>query len=179
MATMRRLRRSGYAALGGLAGWLVAQLMCMPILLITAVRDSEGQPRLFVQTMLYGGVAWAAWTFVLATVAWVLVVLPLVMTVRPCLLVRLRYWVLTVASGFALWLATRRPAMFRDPTGVTFLHRFESAIPYTVYALAFTMVTAGVYLLLSKRWLEQRELEAGTPAMRDAAPQPAERPSSR
>jgi hypothetical protein len=176
-ATMRRLRRTGYAALSGLAGWLVAQVFCVPILLLTAVRDSEGQPRLFVETMLYGGVAWAAWTFLLATVAWISVVLPLVMTVRPCLLVRFRYWVLPLATVFALWMATRRPAMFRDPTGVTFLHRFESIIPYTMYALAFTVVTAGVYILLSKRWLEQRELEAGPSGMRDAAPQPVNGPS--
>ncbi|MCU1312321.1 MAG: hypothetical protein JWM54_78 [Acidobacteriaceae bacterium] len=174
---MRRWRRTGYAAVSGLAGWLVAQALCVPILLITAVRDSEGQPRLFVQTMLYGGVAWAGWTFLLGTVAWVLVVWPLVMTVRPCLLVRLRYWVLALGTGFALWLATRRPAMFRDPTGVTLLHRFESIIPYTVYAVGFTVVTAGAYLLLSKRWLDQRDAEARMAAMADAAPQPVERPS--
>jgi hypothetical protein len=176
MATMRRLRRTGYAALSGLAGWLVAQAMCMPILLITAVRDSEGQPRLFVQTMLYGGLAWVAWTFLLGAIAWVVVVLPLVMTVRPCLLVRLRYWVLTLATAFALWLATRRPAMFRDPTGVTFLHRFESIIPYTVYALAFTVVTAGMYILLSKRWLDRQDAEARA-GVADTAPQPVDRPS--
>jgi hypothetical protein len=110
-------------------------------------------------------------------VAWVLVVLPLVMTVRPCLLVRLRYWVLPLAIVFALWLATRRPAMFRDPTGVTFLHRFESIIPYTMFALAFTVVTAGAYILLSKRWLEQREAEARAVGMPHAAPEPVERTS--
>lgn len=174
---MKRLRRTGYAAMSGLAGWLVAQTMCMPILLITAVRDSEGQPRLFVQTMLYGGLAWVLWTFLLAAVAWVLVVLPLVMTVRPCLLVRRRYWVIALASGFALWQATRRPAMFRDPSGVTFLHRFESAIPYIVYALAYTLVTAGMYILLSKRWLERQDVRARAAAIANAPAQPVDRTS--
>jgi hypothetical protein len=177
VATMRRLRRTGYAALSGLAGWLVAQVLCLPILLITGVRDSEGQPRLFLQTMLYGLLAWACWTFLLGTVAWLLVVFPLVMTVRPCLLVRLRYWVLPLSTAFALWLATHRPMMFRDPMGVTLLHRFEQIIPYTVYAVGFTVVTAWVYIVLSKRWLERREREARGEAAPDAAPQPVDRTS--
>jgi hypothetical protein len=174
---MNRLRRAGYAAISGLAGWMVAQALCLPILLITAVRDSEGQPRLFVETLLYGLFAWACWTFLLGCVAWVLVVLPLVMVVRPHLLVRLRYWVLTLATVFALWLATRRPAMFRDPTGVTFLHRFESAIPYTMYALGFTVVTAWAYLMLSKRWLERRDEAERAANTQEAAPQPVVCPS--
>jgi hypothetical protein len=176
-ATMRRVRRIGYAAVSGLAGWLVAQVLCLPILLITGVRDSEGQPWLFVQTMLYGLLAWACWTLLLATVAWVLVVFPLVMTVRPCLLVRLRYWVLALGTAFALWLATRRPTMFRDSTGATFLHRFEQIIPYTMFAVAFSVVTAWMYIVLSKRWLERQDREADALATPDAAPQPVERPS--
>jgi hypothetical protein len=158
--TFTYLRRLGYAAVSGLAGWLVSQAMVFPVLLITAVRDSEGQAKLFVQTMLYGGVAWAGWSFLLASIAWLFVVVPLVMTIRPCLLVRRRYAILTLATGFALWLAARRPEQFRDPTGLGFLHRFANVIPYAVFAVSYTIVTACTYIVLSKQRLAAAEAAA-------------------
>ena len=94
-----RWRRAGYAALSGITGWLAGQIVCFPVNLITAVRDTEGHTRLFVQTLLYGLLTWGAWTLVLATAAWLLVVLPLVMTMRPCLLVRLRMVVPVCGHG--------------------------------------------------------------------------------
>jgi len=149
-----RWRRVGYAALSGLSGWFVGQIACLPINLIIAVRDTEGQTRLFVQTLCYGLLAWGAWTFLLALAAWVLVVLPLVMTLRPCLLVRLRMVVPIAATLGALSLAATRPTMFRDASAVSFFHRFSEAIPYGFLAISFTLVTAWMYILLCKRRLE-------------------------
>ena len=63
---MSRWRRAGYAALSGLTGWVVGQVACLPVNLIIAVRDTEGQAKLFVQTLLYGMLAWGAWTLLLA-----------------------------------------------------------------------------------------------------------------
>ena len=149
-----RWRRVSYAALSGLSGWFVGQIACLPINLIIAVRDTEGQTRLFVQTLCYGLLAWGAWTFLLALAAWVLVVLPLVMTLRPCLLVRMRMVVPIVATVGALSLAATRPTMFRDASAVSFFHRFAEAIPYGLFAISFTLVTAWMYILLCKRRLE-------------------------
>jgi hypothetical protein len=73
--------------------------------------------------------------------------------------VRARYVIVALATMFALWLAARKPDMFKDPTGASFLHRFASIIPYTVYAVGFTVVTAWMYILLSKRWLDRPELD--------------------
>jgi hypothetical protein len=164
-----RWRRAGYAALSGITGWLAGQIVCFPVNLITAVRDTEGQTRLFVQTLLSGLLAWGAWTLVLATAAWVLVVLPLVMTMRPCLLVRLRMVVPLVATVGALSLAATRPTLFHDAAAVSFFHKFAQVIPYGAFAVSFTLVTAWMYILLCKRRLERVELPLETAQERAAS----------
>jgi hypothetical protein len=158
-AVMSRWRRAGYAALSGLTGWLVGQIACLPVNLIIAVRDTEGQAKLFVQTLLYGSLAWGGWTLFLATVAWLLVVLPLVMTIRPCLLVRLRFAISIGAALVALSLAATRPAMFRDVSATSLFHKFALVLPYGVFAVSFTLVTAWMYILLSKRRLDRAEAQ--------------------
>jgi hypothetical protein len=164
-----RWRRAGYAALSGITGWLAGQIVCFPVNLITAVRDTEGQTRLFVQTLLYGLLAWGAWTLVLATAAWVLVVLPLVMTMRPCLLVRLRMVVPLVATVGALSLAATRPTLFHDAAAVSFFHKFAQVIPYGAFAVSFTLVTTWMYILLCKRRLERAESPLETAQERAAS----------
>jgi hypothetical protein len=156
-AAISRWRRGGYAALSGLSGWLVGQMACLPVNLIVAVRDSEGQPRLFVETLLYGLLAWGVWTLLLGTAAWVLVVLPLVMTMRPCLLVRLRFVLPIAATVGGLSLIATRPTMFHDRSAVYFWHRFAQVIPYGAFAVSFTLVTAWMYILLCKRRLDRAE----------------------
>jgi hypothetical protein len=152
-----RWRRAGFAALSGLTGWLVGQLACLPVNLIIAVRDSEGDAKLFVQTLLYGLLAWGGWTMLLAATAWFLVVLPLVITMRPCLVVRLRWYVPMVAAVAALSLVGTRPTMFRDRSAITFFHRYAQVIPYGAFAVSFTLVTAWMYILLCKRRLDRAE----------------------
>lgn len=153
--SISRWRRLGYAALSGISGWLVGQLACLPVNVIVAVRDTEGQPKLFVQTLYYGLLVWGLWTLLLAGVAWLLVVLPLVMTIRPCLLVRLRWVVAIVATLGALSLAATRPTLFHDTSAITFWHRFAQVIPYGMFAISFTLVTAWMYILLAKRRLDR------------------------
>jgi hypothetical protein len=152
-----RWRRAGFAALSGLSGWLVGQMACLPINLIIAVRDSEGDAKLFVQTLLYGLLAWGGWTMLLAATAWFLVVLPLVTTMRPCLLVRLRWWVPILATVAGLSLVATRPTMFRDRSAISFFHRYAQVIPYGAFAVSFTLVTAWMYILLCKRRLDRAE----------------------
>ena len=154
-AAMPRWRRLGYAALSGAAGWLAAQIACLPLNLIIAVRDSEGVAKLFVQTLFYGLLVWGLWTFALVAAAWVLVVLPLVMTIRPCLLVRWRFAVPAVAVLAALSLGLTKPTLFLDRSAVTFIHRYALFIPYGLLAVSFTLVTAWLYILLSKRRLDR------------------------
>jgi hypothetical protein len=132
-------------------------MACLPVNLIVAVRDSEGQPRLFVETLLYGLLAWGVWTMLLATAAWALVVLPLVMTMRPCLLVRLRFVLPIAATVGGLSLIATRPTMFHDRSAVYFWHRFAQVIPYGAFAVSFTLVTAWMYILLCKRRLDRAE----------------------
>ena len=150
-ASFSRWRRAGYAALSGICGWLAGQCACLPVNIIVAVRDSEGQTKLFVETLLYGLLAWSLWTFLLAATAWILVVLPLVITIRPCLLVRLRWWIVVGATAGALSLTGLRPTLFHDLSAVTFWHRFAPVIPYGLFAVAFTLVTAWLYVALAKR----------------------------
>jgi hypothetical protein len=150
-----RWRRAGYAALSGISGWLVGQIACLPVNVIVAVRDTEGQPKLFVETLFYGLLAWGLWTLLLAGAAWLLVVLPLVITIRPCLLVRLRWVVAIIATLGALSLAATRPTLFHDTSAVTFWHKFAQVIPYGMFAISFTLVTAWMYILLAKRRLDR------------------------
>lgn len=156
-ASISRWWRVGFATLSGLSGWLVGQLACLPVNLIIAVRDSEGDAKLFVQTLLYGLLAWGGWTMLLASTAWFLVVLPLVVTIRPCLLVRLRWWVFIVATAGALSLTATRPMMFRDRSAIFFWHRYAQVIPYGAFAISFTLITAWMYILLCKRRLDRAE----------------------
>jgi hypothetical protein len=135
-AAISRWRRVGFAVLSGLSGWLVGQMACLPVNLIVAVRDSEGDAKLFVQTLLYGTVAWGGWTMLLASMAWLLVVLPLVLTMRPCLIVRLRWWVFIVGTVGALSLVGTRPTMFHDRSAISFFHRYAQVIPYGVFAIS-------------------------------------------
>jgi hypothetical protein len=166
---MSRWRRAGYAALSGLAGWLAGQIVCLPVNLITAARDTEGQTTLFVQTLFYGLLVWGAWTLLLATAAWLLVVLPLVMTMRPCLLVRLRMVVPFVATVGALSLAATRPALFHDRSAISFFHKFAQFVPYGAFAASFTLVTAWMYIFLSKRRMDRAEARAETAQARAAS----------
>jgi hypothetical protein len=157
-ASFSRWRRTGYVALSGMSGWLVGQVACLPGNVIIAVRDTEGQARLFVETLLYGLLAWGLWTLLLAATAWILVALPLVLTIRPCLLVRLR-WVIAIsgtAGGLSLtWL---HPEAFYDTSAVSFFHRYAQVIPYGLFTLSFTLMTAWMYILLAKRRLERAAL---------------------
>ena len=155
--TFSRWRRLGYAAMSGLTGWLVGQLVCLPINLITAVRDSEGHAGVFVQTLLYGLFIWGSWSLILATAAWVLVVLPLVMTMRPCLLIRLRFVLVGLGVAAALLLVARHPLLLRDTSAVSFFNRYAQFIPYGAFSVTFTLVTAWLYILLSKRRLARAE----------------------
>lgn len=146
-------RRVGYAALSGLAGWLAAQVITLPVHLITAVRDSEGQARLFVQTLSYGLLAWAGWTLLLASVGWLLAALPLVLLVRPCLLVKARHWLMAIAIAIAAAAVASQLKGFRDPAGVSPWQRFALMLPYGCFGLTYGAVTAATYIQLCKRRL--------------------------
>ncbi len=152
--TISLRRRFGYAAVSGLSGWLAAQLLCLPFNLIIAVRNSDGQARLFVQTLGYGLLAWAGWTFWLALVAWTLVVLPLVLTIRPCLLVRLRGRILVVSLLVAAAVIGSQWHGFRDLAGVSIWQRYAVMMPYSCFGLTFAAVTAATYIQRCKRRLD-------------------------
>ncbi len=150
-----RARRVGYAGVSALCGWLASQLVCLPFNLVIAARDTEGQARLFVETLLAGLLAWGSWTLFLGLVGWVLVALPLVVTVSPCLMVRLRKRILWIAVGLALAGVVSEWNAFREPTNVTEWQRFMQMLPYASFALSYAVVTAAAYIQLSKRRLDR------------------------
>jgi hypothetical protein len=81
------------------------------------------------------------------------VVLPLVMTMRPSLLMRLGFVLPIVATVGGLSLIATRPTMFSDKSAIHFWHRFAEVIPYGAFVVSFTLVTAWMYILLCKRRL--------------------------
>jgi hypothetical protein len=151
--------RIGYLALSGLAGWFAGQIATLPANLITAVRDSEGAPRLFLESIGLGLVAWGGWTLVLAGAALVFVALPIVLIVRPSLLVRFRVPIFWGAVGVAIFAVFSRLKGFRDPAATTRLLRFFEALPYGLFASVFAAVTAWVYISLAKRRMERTETD--------------------
>ncbi len=159
-ATIGYRRRIGYVLLSGLAGWLAGQLATLPTNLLTAVRDSEGQVRLFVQTIGYGLFVWGAWTFLLASVAILVVAVPLVLAIRPCVLIRFRKPVFLVAAAGALAITVSKLKAFQDPTTAHRLMQFLEALPYGIFATVFAVVTAWVYTSLAKRRLDAAETAA-------------------
>src|ERR1700723_1802561 len=90
------------------------------------------------------------------------VVLPLVMTMRPSLLVRLGLVLPIVATVGGLSLIATRPTLFSDRSAIHFWHRFAEVIPYGAFVVSFTLVTAWMYILLCKRRLA-RAGSAGLP----------------
>jgi hypothetical protein len=149
-------RRVGYAAVSALSAWLISQVVCLPFNLIVAVRDTEGQAKLFVETLLYGLAAWAGWTLLLSSVAWVVLVLPLVLTLRPCLLVRLRRWVLLLALLASVAAMISQWHAFLDMGGVNLYQRFRVMLPYGCFGLSYAGVTAAMYIQLSQRRLDAK-----------------------
>lgn len=152
--TIRPGLRLRYAAISGLLGWLAAQMVCLPINLIIAVRDTEGQARLFVETLGYGLLVWALWTLWLALIGWMVVALPLVMTIRPCLLVRLRGRLLLGSIALAAAVVEIHWKDFRDAGARSILQRYALMLPYFCFVVSFALVTAATYIGLSKRRLD-------------------------
>jgi hypothetical protein len=145
--------RLGYAALSGLAGWALAQIATLPSNLLTALRDSE--PHRVGQTLMLGALVWACWTLILALVAWLLIAAPLVLAVRPDLLVRLRRYIVWGALLAASGATLSKIRSFHDPAASTAFLRFFEVVPYGTFAVVYAVGTASVYIALAKRWLDR------------------------
>jgi hypothetical protein len=149
--------RIGYVALSGFLGWLAGQIVTLPANLITAVRDSEGVPRLFLESMGLGLVAWGSWTMVLAGGALLFIGLPVALAVRPSLLVRYRGIIFAGVAAMALSLIFVKLRAFRDEAATTRFLRFFEALPYGLFATIFAVVTAWAYISMAKRRMDRME----------------------
>jgi hypothetical protein len=149
--TVRRALRLRYALLSGLGGWLLSQVACLPFNLVIAVRDTEGQMPLLLKTLAVGLLAWAAWTFWLALIGWGVVVLPLVITLRPCLLVRRRPWFLPGAAVLAAAVVGSYWHAFMNMGAVTHFGQLSAMLPYVCFGVAYAVGTAALYIAMSKQ----------------------------
>lgn len=147
-------RRIGYLALSGCAGWFASQIATLPSHLLTAVRLSEGEQRLFLQSIGLGLLAWGGWTMVLAFAGALFVALPLVLAVHPERMVRYRKSIFCVAAVAAIAISYWELRDFRDPTVATRFRRWFEVLPYGVFAVVFAVVTAWTYIFLAKRRLQ-------------------------
>jgi uncharacterized membrane protein len=148
---MRWRRRLAYAALSGLTGWALSQIATFPSNLATAVRNSE--PHRVLETLLLGLVVWGGWTLILSTVAWLLVAVPLVLAIRPSLLVRVRSYILGGALVAAAIATGSKIRAFHDTSATTRFLQFFEMVPYGTFAAVFAVGTAWVYIALVGRWL--------------------------
>ncbi|MGI8772359.1 MAG: hypothetical protein ACR2JE_13080 [Acidobacteriaceae bacterium] len=150
---MRWRRRLAYAALSGLAGWALAQVATFPANLGTAVRDSEHHRML--ETLALGLFVWGGWTLALSLVAWLLIAVPLVLVIRPCLLVRLRGYILGGALLAAAAATLSKLRAFHDTSATTRFLQFFEMVPYGIFAAVFAVGTAWIYIALVSRWLDR------------------------
>jgi uncharacterized membrane protein len=154
---MRWRRRLAYVALSGLTGWALSQIATFPSNLATAVRNSE--PHRVAETLLLGLVVWGGWTLILSTVAWLLVAVPLVLAIRPSLLVRLRNFILGGALLAAIIATGSKIRAFHDTSATTRFLQFFEVVPYGTFAAVFAVGTAWIYIALVSRWLKAQSAD--------------------
>lgn len=156
---MRWRLRLAYAAVSGLAAWALAQVATFPATLATALRDSEHHRVL--ETLGLGLVAWGGWTLMLSLAALLLVAVPLVLAIRPCLLVRLRSFILGGALLAAAAATASKLRAFHDTSASTRFLQFFEMVPYSIFAAVFAVATAWIYIALVRRWLDTHPEEDG------------------
>ena len=52
--------------------------------------------------------------------------------------------------------------MFHDTSAMIFWHKFAQVIPYGIFAISFTLVTAWMYIRLGKRRLDRAARDSGS-----------------
>ncbi len=146
-------RRLAYAATSGLTAWALAQVATFPANLATALRDSEHHRTL--ETLGLGVFVWGAWTLALSMAAWLVIAVPLVLVLRPCLLVRLRRFILGGALLAAAGATLSKLRAFHDTAASTRFLQFFEMVPYFIFAAVFAAGTAWIYIALVSRWLDR------------------------
>ena len=134
------------AAAAGLAGWVTGFAVSMPAQILVGWRDTAGALQPFAITLLEGSAVWAAWTLLLTTGAWCLMVLPCVLLMPPSLLIRFRWHVVMLALVLAVGLVLWRMYWFQDHGASRPALRFILYMPYGSLALGFAVVTASWYI---------------------------------
>ncbi|HEV2274524.1 MAG TPA: hypothetical protein VGR96_10180 [Acidobacteriaceae bacterium] len=148
------LSRLKYAALAGVAGWLAGVALTIPFEYGVAQRYVNGNAGEIPRVLAEGLLVWSAFTFFIAFVAWVPLVLPVLLLVPPAWLVRWRRLLVpcsVLVAGFAMGV---RLNLFQHKNFVSekaFLYAFGTA-PYT-FSLAFALVLAVVYVKMAARRL--------------------------
>jgi hypothetical protein len=147
------LTRLKLIAYSGLAGWVAGFLVVSPLELLIGLRDSQGEPRLFTQTLMMGLAVWGVWTLVLAFAAWLMIAGPCVLIFQPAMLIRFRSRVLLLTALLSVVASFVKLIPFRDQATSKVILRFELFFQYGSFALSFAVVTAWLYLRLARRSL--------------------------
>jgi hypothetical protein len=151
--TVRYLTRLKLVAYGGLAGWFAGWLASLPAEILIGIRDAEGQPKLMAANMTMGIAVWTVWTFYLAAAAWLVIAVPCVVVLSPAWLVRLRTRILWLTAFAALAVCFIKLFPFRDYATAKLAYTFQMFSQYGVFAMAFSVITAWLYIRLARHRL--------------------------
>lgn len=145
-----------YALLAGLVGWLAGVAVTIPFEAGVAARYVEGQRDSLLHALAEGTVVWGAFALFMASVAWVLLVLPVALLVPPCWIVRWRY-ILVPGSVLAAALAFGVRMHLFERVNFSSVQAFLDVfwIAPSVFAVVFAMVLTGTYAHLAKMRLKR------------------------
>lgn len=148
-------RRLEYIAIGGIAGWVAGFIAALPAEIFIGLRDAGSEPKLLAATMYMGLGVWAVWTLLLAFAAWLIFAVPCALLADPEWLIRFRTRVLIATSLLALVTVVLKLWSFQDSAASTHFLRFTLDAPYGCFAVAFSVVTAWLYIRLTRRRLSR------------------------
>lgn len=144
------------AFLAGLVGWLAGVLASIPFEVGVASRYIAGQSDSLIGALAGGMLVWSGFALFMASIAWVLLVLPVALFVPPRWIVRWRY-ILVPGSvpAAAIAYGVRMHIFERENFSSVnaFLNVFWTAP--NVFAMVFAPVLTATYLLLAKRRAKQ------------------------
>lgn len=127
----------------------------MPGQVLVGWRDTAGALQPLAVTLVEGLTVWAAWTLLLATAAWCLMVVPCVLLLPPALLLRYRWHVVLAALALAIGVVLWRMYWYQDYGASRLALRFILYMPYGALALGFAVVTASWYIRSLARAVSQ------------------------
>ncbi len=141
-----------YAALAGLAGWLAGIVLTIPFEAGVAWRYVNGHSRELPLVFVEGMVVWSCFTLLMASLAWLPLVVPVALLIPPRWIVRWRRILIPLSGVAGIYAIGHRLLLFRAESFTSFdvAYRLFWTSP-NLFAVVFACVLTYVYAKLAQR----------------------------